>query len=135
MDARRAEGFALLALQVFATLSAIGGGFALANGTIDLPLDWLNGTIFSDYTIPGVILGAAVGGTQLIALFAIIGKRSTYLLLTGFAGGMLMGWIITELLIVGSNDLVMFGYQLFYFLVGFVEFAAASFELRQLARD
>ena len=29
MDARRAEGFALLALQVFATLSAIGGGFAL----------------------------------------------------------------------------------------------------------
>ena len=110
-------------------------GSRWSNGTIDLPLDWLNGTIFSDYTIPGVILGAGVGGTQLIALSTIIGKRSTYLLLTGLVGGMLMGWIIAELLIVGSNDLVMFGYQLVYFLVGFVELAAASFELRQLARD
>ncbi|MGA7671971.1 MAG: hypothetical protein WBW04_16200 [Nitrolancea sp.] len=54
--------------------------------------------------------------------------------MTGLVGGMLMGWIIAELLIVGSSDLVMFGYQLVYFLVGFVELAAASFELRQHAR-
>ena len=134
MDARRAEGFALLALQVFAALSALGGGFALANGTIDLPLDWLNGTVFSNYAIPGIILAGIVGGFQLAALVTVFGRFAIYLLATALSGAVLMGWIVGEWLIVGAKTPGMFGLQLVYLLIGFVEFAAARFELRQHAR-
>ncbi len=132
MTARRAEGIALLALQVFATLSAIAGGIALLAGTIDLPAEWLDGSLFSDYSIPGIILAALVGGTQLVALLYTLRRAESYLLATGLAGGVMMGWIIGELIIVGSNDATMIGYQLVYFVVGLLEFAIASLEFQRL---
>jgi hypothetical protein len=131
MAARRTEGIALLALQAFAALSAIAGGIALITGTIELPSDWLNGTLFSSYTVPGVILAMIVGGSQLTALLSSYGRRDRYLLLTAMAGGILMGWIVGELIIVGAKNATMFGYQLIYFVIGFMEFALASQELRQ----
>ena len=133
MDARRAEGIALLALQAFTTLSCVAGGVGLVYGTIDLPLDWLNGTFFSDYVIPGVILAGIVGGFQLAALISALGRHSSYLMATALAGAVLMGWMIGEWFIVGAKDSVMFGFQIVYFLVGFVEFSTASVELRRLA--
>ncbi len=135
MESRRAEGIALLALQVFATLSAIAGGAALVTGTIDLPSEWLTNTLFSDYTVPGIILAAVVGGSQFAALLLAFGRREAYLVGSAAAGGILMGWIVGELIIVGSNDVTMLAYQLSYFVVGFLQFALASVELRGRANQ
>lgn len=131
MSSRRAEAIALLALQIFAALSAIAGGIGLVSGMIALPMDWLNNSVFSDYAIPGIILGAIVGGTQVAALIYAYGRQEAYLFATSIAGGVLMGWIIGELLVVGSADATMLAYQLVYFLVGFVEFSLGAVELRQ----
>jgi hypothetical protein len=131
VTARRAEGVAFILLQVFGTLSAIAGGIALMTGAIDLPTAWLEGTIFSNYVIPGIILATVVGGSQLAAIGFAFRRGEPYLLASAMAGGIMMGWIVGELLIVGTDDSVMFAYQLVYFLVGFLEFAFASMALRQ----
>jgi len=60
----------------FNALSAIGGGIALlagtskdgvlieAGGQARFPLEWLQDTPFSDYTIPALILTIGVGGVR-----------------------------------------------------------------------
>lgn len=131
MTTRSVEGLLLVALQVFATLSAVAGGLALVTGIIELPSSWLAGGIFSSYTIPGIILAAVVGGSQLAALSQLYRRGTSYLYGTALAGGVLMGWIIGEMIIVGTADAVMFGYQLVYFVIGFMEFALANMALRQ----
>ncbi len=131
MGSRGANAIALPALQIFASLSAIAGGLALIAGTITFPSEWLTNSFFSDYVVPGVILATVVGGSQFIALLSSFGRRDLYLLATAVAGGVLMGWIIGEMVIVGSSDAVMFGYQLVYFIVGLMELGLASREIRQ----
>ncbi len=131
MVARRFEETALIALLVFGTLSAIAGGIALIAGSIDLPSEWLVGTIFSSYAVPGAILALVVGGSQLFAVIATYRRDTRFLYAAALAGSFLMGWIIGELIIVGSDDAVMFGLQLLYFLIGFLEFAIANVVLRQ----
>jgi hypothetical protein len=131
MGPRGANSFALPALQVFASLSAIAGGLALIAGTLTFPSEWLTNSLFSDYVVPGVILATVVGGSQLVALLSSFGRRDSYLLTTAVAGGILIGWIIGEIVIVGTSDAVMFGYQFVYFIVGFIELGLASRELRQ----
>jgi hypothetical protein len=131
VSAWRAEGVVFILLQIFGTVSAIAGGIALMTGTIDLPANWLDGTIFSSYVIPGIILAAVVGGSQLAALGLAFRRGEPYLFASAMAGGIMMGWIVGELIIVGTDDATMFAYQLIYFLVGFAEFAFASMALRQ----
>ena len=54
---------ALLILAGFVALTAIGGGIALAAGLEGerFPAEWLEGSPFEDYRVPGLIL-AGVGG-------------------------------------------------------------------------
>ncbi len=131
MTARRVEETALIALVVFGAVSAIAGGIALITGSIDLPTSWLEGTFFDNYAAPGAILATIVGGSQLVAAVAAYRRASTFLYAAALAGGVLMAWIIGELMLVGSRDAVMFGFQLVYFIIGFLEFAIASGVLRQ----
>ena len=72
----------------FNALSAIGGGIALLAGTYKdgvlieaggqarFPLEWLQGTPFSDYTIPALILTIGVGGSSLIAATLVFTGRA-----------------------------------------------------------
>ena len=68
-------------------LSAIGGGIALLLGTYkdgvlieaggrgQFPLEWLQQTPFSNYTIPALILAIGVGGSSLIAAVLVFTGR------------------------------------------------------------
>jgi hypothetical protein len=53
-------------VDVFVALTALGGGIALATGleADRFPLDWLRGTPFRNYVIPGLILAGVVGGAR-----------------------------------------------------------------------
>ena len=53
----KAVRIALAAIEAIIGLGAIGGGIAILTGAFNqwLPLAWLQGTPFNDYTIPGLI--------------------------------------------------------------------------------
>ncbi len=76
----RYKGFriAIGVLTGFIALTAIGGGIALLTGAEAnrLPIEWLEGTLFRDYTIPALVLAIAVGGSSLAACVTTIAGRN-----------------------------------------------------------
>ena len=110
-----------IGLLAFGAVSAVSGGIALLAGTVQFPAEWLAGTIFSSYTIPGLILAVVVGGSQLVALYAGLRRPRWAEVATGVAGAILAGWIIGEILIVGSEPGIMRALQAIYALNGLLE--------------
>jgi hypothetical protein len=113
----------LAVVDGFAAISAIGGGYAVMVGTIrpggDLaagPFAWL----ISDYSVAGEILLVVTGGTALAALVATLLSRTAGAGFSAAAGMVMMGWIIGEVVIVGTHWL-----QLIYFAVGLSMLALA----------
>jgi hypothetical protein len=94
----------VLRLLVFITdsivaLAAVGGGIALVTGLESndrIPLEWLKGSPFDSYVIPGLILTVVVGGSAAIAVFAVIDSRTAGGIVSALAGTLLMGYIAVE---------------------------------------
>jgi hypothetical protein len=85
---------ALVVIAAFIATSAIEGGVAVLGGVVfgyKLPLAWLAGTPFSDYTIPGLALAIVVGGSALIAAATVFIHREWAVLLSVVAGLMIDG--------------------------------------------
>ncbi len=99
-------------LATFNALSAIGGGIALLLGTYEdgvlieaggqarFPLEWLQHTPFSDYTIPALILTIGVGGSSLIAAVLVFTGRDEGILVSVVAGLVMAGFIVGEVVIL-----------------------------------
>ena len=96
----------------FNALSAIGGGIALQLGTYQdgvlieaggrarFPLEWLQHTPFSDYTIPALILTIGVGGSSLIAAVLVFTGREEGVLASVVAGLIMAGFIVVEVVML-----------------------------------
>lgn len=95
---------ALFALDAFAAVSAAGGGIALVAGLEGgrFPPELLDGTPFSNYTIPGLILAGAVGGSATIAFVATLRRPNVGAPASVAAGGIMMGWIAGEVLLLSQ---------------------------------
>lgn len=93
--------FGLIGIAAFTLLSALAGMVGLTvGGGMGLPLEWIEGSIFSSYFWPGVILGVVVGGVQALALIA---QSRGYLVAWGVhaaAGLTMMIWIFVEIAIM-----------------------------------
>ena len=96
--------FALVAIEAFIGLSAMFGGIALLTGAFHfdqwIPVAWLAGTPFSDYTIPGLLLLIVVGGGMLIAATTIFVKREWAVILSVTMGLVLIGFEVVEVAII-----------------------------------
>lgn len=120
----------LIGLLYLGTISAIGGGVlgVAANGA-GVPLTYLEGTPFTSYLLPGLILGLVVGGTQGFAAFATH-RHHAYALLAGAVAGFgMIIWIFVELAITGYSWL-----QSVYLAVGIGELALVLVLLGVLRR-
>jgi hypothetical protein len=108
---------ALVWVDGFAAASALGGGaMVVAGWPYRFPSSWLAGTPFSDYTIPGLILGLVVGGSALLATVAALRNARAAALASLAAGAIMMGWIVGEMLLLNTG-----GFTLLwplYFAVG-----------------
>ncbi len=95
---------ALFVVDAFTAMTAVGGGLALMTRLEGdrFPLEWLQGTPFSSYVIPGLILTVAVGGTAAVAAVALLRNPAIGALASMLAGMVLMGWIIGEALILNQ---------------------------------
>jgi hypothetical protein len=123
---------ALLVLEAFIGLTALGGGSGLLRGTFDqvLPVAWLAGTPFSNYTIPGLALVIVVGGGALIAAATVFIQREWAVLVSVLAGLLMAGYEVVETVSLDSkvgNALPMvLGLQLLYFVLGLAVFGLAG---------
>ena len=93
-------GATLFVTSVFVALTAVMGGITLALGVDKFPAQWLIGTPFRSYLIPGLILTLFVGGTATVAAMSLLRKSDTCELLSIIAGVTLIGWLLGERLIL-----------------------------------
>src|SRR6266571_5551081 len=98
--------FALVIIEAFIGLGAIGGGIALLIGAFAqwLPVTFLQGTPFSDYTIPGLVLTFVVGGGMLLAAATLFLRREWVVLLSAAMGLIMIGWEIVEVAIIDRYE-------------------------------
>jgi hypothetical protein len=131
---RPASLILLMGLLVFLGLGALFGGYNLVadptGGRLQIPLTQLEGTPFSDYLIPGLILFTVLGIFPLFTAYALWQKPS-WSFLAGLerlthqhwswlasltVGIALVIWIIVQGMILGFGHPL----QVIYLLLGFV---------------
>lgn len=122
----------LAALEGFTGLGAVGGGIALVTGAFNqwFPLTWLQGTPFSDYTVPGLTLLVIIGGGMLLAAAAQFIRQEWAMLLSAAMGLAMIGFEIVEIAIVNRfADAVVpstIVQQVLFIAIGLTIFALSS---------
>ena len=99
---RKEVRIALIVLEICIGLNALVGGFALTIGAFDqwLPTTFLQGTLFSDYTIPGLFLSIVIGGGMLLAAATQYIRHAWAVLLSAAMGLLLIVWELVEIVII-----------------------------------
>jgi deazaflavin-dependent oxidoreductase (nitroreductase family) len=105
---------------MFVAVTAIGGGIALAIGLEGgrFPRSWLAGTPFADYTGPGLILAAVVGGSAGVAAIALVRRSPVAVRASLVAGAVLVCWIVGELVLVRADNEVVSPTEALYLVAG-----------------
>jgi hypothetical protein len=93
--------YALGGLLSFGALNAFGGGYYGLSGANGVPPEWLDGSPFSDYTIPSLILFIVVGGSFLVATVAVLARARIARASAFAAGAVVLVWIAVQLAIIG----------------------------------
>ena len=97
--------YLLMAALLFQGLSGVVGGIGLvadpSGGSLGFPLSWLDGSPFTDYLIPGLVLLIVLGIVPLLVIYGL--WRRAY---WGWLGALLVGaalivWIVVEILVIG----------------------------------
>jgi len=90
---------------------------------MNIPVDALSGTPFTDFTIPALLLGVVVGGSALIgAAIAVLGAARYDALASALAGCLTICYLTVEIAMIG---LVAWP-QVVWFLVGLVMIGLAG---------
>ena len=123
----------LFLIEAFVGISALLGGLSLLRGAYvqQLPVTWLAGTPFSDYTVPGLLLVIAVGGSALLAAATVFIQREWAVLISTLAGVVLAGYLVVEVICLDSksgNALPsVLALQLVYFVAGLATVGLAGY--------
>ena len=114
----------LLAIQVFVTLTAFAGGAALVIGSLNPapgsvlvpPSEYLDGSPFGSYVIPGLLLGLVLGGLHLLAFVMLLRRHRWAPFVSAAAGFDALIWIFVQMIFIPFSVL-----QAVYFLAGLAE--------------
>jgi hypothetical protein len=93
--------YALGGLLAFGALNAFGGGYYGLSGARGVPVEWLQGSPFSDYTVPSLILFVIVGGSLLTAAIAVFARARIARASALTAGAIVLIWIAVQVAIIG----------------------------------
>lgn len=116
----------LLGLSGFLAVSAIPGGLALLAGFYAPPVEQLKGSVFADFTIPGLSLLFVVGGSAGLATVLLL-RRSRFSFASAAAAGLIvMTFEFVEVLAIGSPAGPARVMQLLYFALGAALVAASA---------
>jgi len=116
----------LFAIFQFAvSVSAIAGSLALF-GRFHPPLEWLAGSPFHSYLIPGVILLFAIGGSYLLAGITLWRRSKFSSEISATAGFTMLIWIFVQISVIKHTSWL----QSFYFAVGLLTLTSAFYLMR-----
>jgi hypothetical protein len=93
--------YVLGSLLAFVALNAFFGGYYGMSGAKGVPTEWLAGSPFRDYFIPGLILFVVVGGSFLIGAIAVFARFRIARLAAFSAGVIVFGWLAIQIAIIG----------------------------------
>jgi hypothetical protein len=121
---------ALLIIEAFNGLSGLLGGVGLildpTAATLGMDLNWLEGTPFKSYLIPGIVLFSVNGIGNTSGAIAS-GKKHKYSPEAGLILGMfMMLWIISQVAWIGYKSFL----QPLYFSTGLIQVILSIFLLR-----
>ncbi len=99
----RAARIALVVVELIVALGAVYGGVMLLADADRLGADpvWLEGSVFSDFTVPGLFLLLVVGGGMLAAATAAALRPSLAGLLAELMALVLIVWGFVETITIG----------------------------------
>lgn len=91
----------LIGLEALIALAAVYGGVGLlATNAIGMPDDWLAGTPFGSWALPGVLLLVVVAAPMAVAATLELRSSAWAAVASVTAGAAQVGWIAGELLIM-----------------------------------
>ena len=108
----------LLVITSFLSLTGVAGGIALFTGLNAPSAEQMNGSIFKDFTIPGIVLVLFVGGSALLAAILLFRKNVFALIFSVLTGIIIMSFEFVEVLVIGSPEGIARNLQIFYFETG-----------------
>ena len=118
MQIKKVAYMILIVLTGFLALTAFGGGIGLLANIYAPPVTDLQGSIFKDFTIPGLSLFVIVGGSALLATILLVRKSKFAVLFATVAGIIIMFFEFVEVLVIGSPPGVARALQIFYYGLG-----------------
>jgi hypothetical protein len=93
--------YTLGTLLLLVAVNALGGGYYGMAGAKDVPTEWLQGSPFRNYFIPGIILFLVVGGSSFIAAVAVF-RRHRIAFKAAFTCAMIIVvWLSGQITIIG----------------------------------
>lgn len=95
---------ALAAIEAVVGINAVGGMVYAVAGAKDVPIEWLDGSPFRDYRMPGIVLGTVVGGTNLAAAAAVAKSHPAARRVSLTAAAVTAGWIAAQFAIIGYRS-------------------------------
>ncbi len=88
-------------LLAFLALNAWAGGFYAMSGAPGVPVEWLSGSPFEDYFVPGLVLFFGLGGTFLLASLAVFTNWRFAPHVAGLSAALLVAWLVVQVWIIG----------------------------------
>ncbi len=122
----RRRDVALGVLDAVVGVNAIGGAAYALGGAKDWPREWLDGTPFTTYRVPGLILGLVHAPINLWAANQLLRRRPRATLAALAAGAVQVGWIVIQARLIGVRSFL----QPLLGAVGVVSLAAAVGRVR-----
>lgn len=93
--------YLLGSLLLLMAINAFGGGYYALAGAKDIPIEWLKGSPFHDYFIPGLFLFLVIGGSALLAAVAVFSRHRLARRAALFCGVIVLLWILIQVMIIG----------------------------------
>jgi hypothetical protein len=95
----------LIALNATAGVAAIGGMAYALGGARGVPIEWLEGSPFADYKVPGLILGGVYAPASLAAAWALANRHPRAGDVALAAAAVQVGWIAGQVSIIGFRSI------------------------------
>lgn len=92
---------ALGGLLLLLAINAFGGGYYGMAGAAGVPLEWLKGSLFQSYFLPGLFLFIMIGGLSVSAAVLVFRRHAKANILTSICGIVVLGWLTIQVAIIG----------------------------------
>ena len=88
-------------LLLLVAINAFAGGYYAIAGAKNVPTEWLRGSPFSNYFIPGLFLFIVVGGLALLAAIFIFRHHRLALKAAYVSCTIILLWLLIQVTIIG----------------------------------